>query len=239
MSGSATYAKRRALGLCGTCGKVKSKTSKCDVCKKRELDKKKARYDQRKADGLCPTCGDPASADKVLCSKCSNKNDGASRRYYRNKAAGVCRVCGKDAGGLSRCTKCATKQVDYARQRYKRRKELGVCYQCGVQPSSGERTTCDDCAEKQSNRSKRRWQRLRKQAMDAYGGPRCSGCEEDDPEVLEIDHINGGGNEHRREIGQSNIYLWLRENGYPEGFRVLCPTCNKKAARGIRLPLNS
>lgn len=74
-------------------------------------------------------------------------------------------------------------------------------------------------------------------AMEAYGGPQCSLCPCDDVEILEIDHIDGGGNEHRREIGKGhlgagsgyNFYLWLRQNAYPKGFRVLCPSCNKKA----------
>jgi hypothetical protein len=53
---------------------------------------------------------------------------------------------------------------------------------------------------------------------------------------LEIDHAEGGGNQHRRKIGWSRLYHWLKRNNYPEGFRVLCPTCNRKAHKGKSLP---
>jgi hypothetical protein len=45
---------------------------------------------------------------------------------------------------------------------------------------------------------------------------------------LVVDHINGEGNKHRRAIGRTGLsfYRWLRTNGYPPGFRVLCHTCN-------------
>ncbi len=67
---------------------------------------------------------------------------------------------------------------------------------------------------------------LRIEVLDAYGS-RCACCGETEPKFLAIDHIDGGGNAHRREIGVgSNIYSWLRQNGYPEGFQVLCHNCN-------------
>ena len=53
------------------------------------------------------------------------------------------------------------------------------------------------------------------------------------------------GAEHRRqlqkELGVKQItsqrfYRGLKTNNYPDGFRVLCPTCNRKAHKGIPLP---
>lgn len=41
----------------------------------------------------------------------------------------------------------------------------------------------------------------------------------------EIDHINGGGTKHRKQIG-SHIYNWIKNNEFPEGFQVLCFNCN-------------
>lgn len=66
-------------------------------------------------------------------------------------------------------------------------------------------------------------------ALDQYGGRFCACCRESHIEFLEIDHINGGGNKHRREIGQAakKMYRWLKVNNYPSGFRVLCSNCNK------------
>ncbi len=76
---------------------------------------------------------------------------------------------------------------------------------------------------------------LRMAALTAYspGTPRCACCGTSYLEFLAIDHENGGGGAHRRQIGVaagSSFYRWLKTNGYPEGFRVLCHNCN--ASRG-------
>jgi hypothetical protein len=38
--------------------------------------------------------------------------------------------------------------------------------------------------------------------------------------------IGGGGNKHRKSIKNRNFYLWLKQNDYPSGYRVLCMNCN-------------
>lgn len=60
--------------------------------------------------------------------------------------------------------------------------------------------------------------------------PICARCGEKDTDVLCIDHINGGGGKHVREINKAGntFYGWLRKNNYPEGFQVLCANCNLK-----------
>jgi len=66
----------------------------------------------------------------------------------------------------------------------------------------------------------------------------CDLCGESDIDVLCIDHIYGGGNKHRKKCnlhGGESIYLWLRKNCFPTGFRVLCRNCNHKES----LRLNS
>lgn len=65
-------------------------------------------------------------------------------------------------------------------------------------------------------------------ALTHYGGnpPICMCCGEEHIEFLTIDHILGGGTEHRREINRKTIYHWLYTNNYPEGYRVLCMNCN-------------
>lgn len=56
--------------------------------------------------------------------------------------------------------------------------------------------------------------------------PECTCCGELEVKFLCIDHIDGGGTIHRKEMGTSNIVPWLRKNGYPEGFQTLCHNCN-------------
>jgi hypothetical protein len=72
--------------------------------------------------------------------------------------------------------------------------------------------------------------RVRLAALRAYSqdGPTCACCGEVREEFLAIDHIDGGGNEHRREIGirGKGFFLWLKREGFPPGFRVLCHNCN-------------
>lgn len=58
------------------------------------------------------------------------------------------------------------------------------------------------------------------------GKPFCECCKEDIIEFLSIDHINGGGTKHRKQISNI-IYWWLIKNNYPEGYRVLCHNCNQ------------
>lgn len=76
---------------------------------------------------------------------------------------------------------------------------------------------------KEPTRAKRL--QFRKDAIAAYGG-KCQCCGEVQEEFLSIDHVNNDGANHRRKIG-SEIYRWLKNNGYPkEGFQVLCYNCN-------------
>lgn len=75
--------------------------------------------------------------------------------------------------------------------------------------------------------NRRYQQKLRKDVIERYGG-RCICCGEVELVFLAIDHINGGGSKHRREVAGfgSQFYRWLRDNDFPEGFQVLCHNCN-------------
>lgn len=70
------------------------------------------------------------------------------------------------------------------------------------------------------------------------GRPTCACCGEDRHiQFLSIDHIDGGGAKHRKEIGIGSgirFYFWLRRSCYPPGFQVLCHNCNQgKWAYGV------
>jgi hypothetical protein len=45
------------------------------------------------------------------------------------------------------------------------------------------------------------------------------------PQLL---HIDGGGGKHRESLRgkAASFALWLKNNGYPSGYRVLCMNCN-------------
>jgi hypothetical protein len=60
-------------------------------------------------------------------------------------------------------------------------------------------------------------------------GSFCQCCDEKRMEFLTIDHIDGGGTEHRRRLkirSGYQMYVWLRDAKYPPGYRVLCMNCN-------------
>jgi hypothetical protein len=75
--------------------------------------------------------------------------------------------------------------------------------------------------------------KLRAEAMKAYGG-KCKCCGESVDEFLTIDHVNGGGTKHRKAMkrGGGVFFLWLKQNGYPKDFRILCWNCNWSTHRG-------
>ena len=72
--------------------------------------------------------------------------------------------------------------------------------------------------------------KIRYETLIAYGGnpPRCSCCGEQYLEFLVIDHIGGGGGAHRKRLKKKGVsfYRWLKNNNYPDGFRILCHNCN-------------
>lgn len=81
----------------------------------------------------------------------------------------------------------------------------------------------------------------RDQVFEAYGGFVCACCGETEPKFMTIDHIHNGGNKHRRELatkigrGGTPFFAWLRREGFPPGYQVLCRNCNwgKHANGGI------
>lgn len=79
-------------------------------------------------------------------------------------------------------------------------------------------------------KEKARRNKQRMEVLNHYGNndPKCACCSERRIEFLAIDHINGGGNAHRREMtmGGEKIVRFLRKMGMPLGYRLLCHNCN-------------
>lgn len=82
---------------------------------------------------------------------------------------------------------------------------------------------------------------VRTRVFDHYGRTcACCGVTEN----LTIDHVNGGGTQHRLEShGHARVagwvfYRWLIKNGFPDGFQVLCSPCNQSKWTGERCRLN-
>jgi hypothetical protein len=83
-----------------------------------------------------------------------------------------------------------------------------------------------NCGRKQElkTNSESRSTKLKLEVCDAYGGRKCVCCGETKYCCLTIDHINGGGELHRKSVG--HFYSWIKRNNFPPGFQVLCWNCN-------------
>ncbi len=79
----------------------------------------------------------------------------------------------------------------------------------------------------QNASNKKNDQILRRTVLSAYGGV-CAYCGETDVAALQIDHMNGDGKKWRAEHNRAGhmFWRWLRDNGYPSDYQVLCKTCN-------------
>lgn len=80
--------------------------------------------------------------------------------------------------------------------------------------------------------------RIRLMALTHYSPELvCKCCNNNNYQELTIDHIDGNGGEHRRNIfsydpSSRDFYVWLKNHGFPEGFQVLCRRCNSSKGKG-------
>jgi hypothetical protein len=85
--------------------------------------------------------------------------------------------------------------------------------------------------EKVNKASVRCHRERREEIISIYGG-KCVCCGESHFEFLQLDHVDGGGAKHRREVGQGYKFLnWLQKMNYPDSIQILCANCN--AAKGF------
>ena len=76
------------------------------------------------------------------------------------------------------------------------------------------------------------YQNIRKEALFHYssGSMKCASCSHDRWEHLCLDHLEGGGTLHRKMdkgVKGHAVFNWVKKNGYPPIFQVLCYNCNQ------------
>lgn len=153
---------------------------------------------------------------KSACKTCSGIRNPMPERQSEARRAGIVENKRLSAKGRKRCAKC------------RRVKPLDDFWKNGS--GIGERkTVCVICdRQRVAVWSKRALRKSREEALARYGGS-CACCGEARYEFLAIDHRNGGGNRHRLsgKFTPGNGFIkWLKRNGWPKGFRVLCHNCN-------------
>lgn len=145
--------------------------------------------------------------------------------YYKRqrdarRALGLCASCGNDANGKALCEKCED------RRKRSRASRAGLpCNVCHQNPRSTDGHYCVEC---RSAMYKAKRDKIKNAVFDHYGRS-CECCGETLQAFLSIDHIEGGGLQHRKSLGISSstgFYAWLRKSGFPTGFRTLCHNCN-------------
>ncbi len=150
--------------------------------------------------------------------------------HQRRIQAGLC-VCGERpplAGGI-RCNQCKEARRIKQRQRYLKLKHAGICTSCGKAPARWSGCYCTKCNKRGNESGCRTRKKVKNMAFAAYGGYICNCCGETEPDFMEIDHVYNNGNEMRKTVHGhgTTFYKWLKRNGYPDGFQILCSNCNK------------
>lgn len=180
----------------------------------------------------CPHCGEgkwshlevpggAAEADgitsKTRCSLCATS-------FNRVRAATL-RLTEQPARFFRFCPICELhRRLDEFYIKRGKNYPQGYCIPCTKQKRKEDYV---ENREQIREREKLSRQRERLAMIEAYGG-KCECCGESHHEFLTLDHIGGGGNEHRRQLGgTSGVLREIASQGYPrDKYRLLCYNCN-------------
>jgi hypothetical protein len=154
----------------------------------------------------------------------------------------ICPACGKDKcrTNFRRCDSCALIARDYTNNKNNNRRLNGICISCGIADIEKLRSKhyYVNCLNKRAKSKSDTYHKVKNEVFQKYGGYKCNCCGEETIEFLTVDHINGGGKRHRKEI-RIDFYLWLKRNKFPDGFQILCMNCQFGRKKCIECPHKS
>ena len=195
------------------CGNLYQKTFSnfriCPMCKNcglKEAVRKKTNGENRR----CITCSTPLNTNTM-----------------RTKTGNVCRICYDKKQVPKKCRKCCVELYD---ENIASNGQRGcICKTC---QNEIDRIYHNQAYKKNSSMLKKRVKNyrdvLKKEVFTHYSPDVKCKCGQNDIRALSIDHINGKGCQHRKELGinaGTEFYRWLKKNHYPEGYQVLCMSC--------------
>lgn len=156
-------ARRKASGVCTTCGGARDIAGavRCLKCRAAEAEKygdaakarrrlnaakdsatAKAERLAWKLAGLCTFCGDVRDdAPGLHCKRCAHRGRAANAKKRAERvAAGLCPACGAPSEGGSRCAACLTREREgyHSRQTDKRQSAEFQCADCNLTKPRGE-----------------------------------------------------------------------------------------------------
>ena len=129
---------------------------------------------------------------------------------------------------MKQCTKCKTSKplTDFYVNRSRSDNKDERCKSCKLENQRAYRNTTKGHAAHKRSMNKHIAD-LKEAVFVAYGGFLCACCGETEKKFLSIDHLYGGGTAHRKIVGTGqSFHRWLKKNGYPEGYQILCFNCN-------------
>jgi hypothetical protein len=164
-------------------------------------------------------------------------------RWLRTFYGKVKREC-FDAYGEGRCAICGESEIAFLALCFPNRDRKlltarinrcggGIYYKLkleGFPKDQPIEVRCLNCNAKQLA-----YEHPREKCLRAYGGdpPRCACCGLREKALLTLDHVNGGGSKHRKQIRVrgTSFYKRLVNQGYPQDppLRVMCWNCNRAA----------
>ena len=203
----------------------------------------------------CNNAGVPHKFRLLYCDPCGKHREAEYQKVHRERLRKLakptlCKVCSKPfdtsqtLGRMGRCPECrAVYHREYiaehphldagysrayrARQGQEYRDYLVERRKAMIAKMSPEELAAFRAAE--TTKTKRLGAILKNEVFEAYGGWRCVCCGEEERAFLTMDHMENNGSKMRREgiHGHSyQFYRWLKKNGFPSGFQVLCSNCN-------------
>lgn len=179
---------------------------RCARCKKAQPMEAFPMGDGGRRKRLCLTCRS-ASAEAKACKTCGKTKPLAEFHRQVNAPDGYSYTCKTCAGAYQK------QHYEVHTAAYKETRDRWYT-------ENRERIRAQTAA-------KHRERKIR--VLQAYGG-RCACCGEANLGLLTLDHVQGDGAAHRRELrhGKTSIriYHWAEENGYPDKLQVLCWNCN-------------
>lgn len=199
------------------------------------------------SDGLQPRC--------TVCHKiyCKFMRDKAPKKEANTDATvmKVCIVCGEQKSAIrenfhrhgkmpdglqKKCISCA---LEWSKVYYKEYPAPPSRTSEYLTEVSRVRRSDPELKANDTARNAERYVEIRTRVLTHYanGDLCCNCCGVRNYKFLTLDHINGGGNKHRKEIGVTggfDYWYWFIKNDFPEGFQVLCYNCNcSKGFHGV------
>lgn len=140
----------------------------------------------------------------------------------KRRQAGLCPACGEPNNTIKHyCKDCTIIMRDRARAR--KDKYPNRCSRCRARDPEPPSAYCSPCQEASKIASSKYRNRIKHEVFKEYGP--CVCCGNDNIRVLTLDHINGGGNNHLKEI-EMPLVRWAHKNGCPDILQSLCASCH-------------